>query len=516
MPLPASYDGVPASVNRFFVLIVALLTLLTPLIHLSCRHGFVFINHFTLRNLSEILFIVQLIICSYLLIFLYFSFVSPLGLGFQVLFYICLPFTLFFVIGECYFIRRVRPRLLVYPLLHNLQYFLSFIFVYYLFFFHPLISDSVRPGLSLGLFLFVIIFIAIYKFYWPFFRFLTNPLVLDNGEGFTILWATNLPAIGFVTYTYGNQSFTIYGQTEGKPDISTIQRVRVPYDHITNNNYCIHSTRVIDERSYGGVKGKTIHSIMYQFRGDSCRTIISASDWHEGPDPLVECAKHFPRPDLVILLGDGSDLNFDRDIIEFLIAPGAKITQSECPAIYARGNHDCRGLAAHNLAYKLGLSSLYYQCARDGILFTVLDTGEDKSDDNWEYAGFAHWAQYNQEQEIWLANLTQPNARFIPGHFRLRICVAHIGDLSDYDQEIKQRWKQILEQMGTDGLIVGHSHQVRHTPKGERPYVFMMDGGCGINNSFNGICLTIDGTSYRCVGQDKQGNVVLDASGVFG
>jgi predicted phosphodiesterase len=348
-------------------------------------------------------------------------------------------------------------------------------------------------ALSLGLFLALLVFIFLCKFYWPFFRIITDPLVLDNGDCYTILWGTNLPAIPFVSYTYANRSFVIYGQTEGKPDISIIQRVRVPYDHLRNNTYCVHSTRVIDERSYGGIQGKTIHSGMYQFTGDSCRVILSVSDWHESLDPLFECAQRFPRPDLVILLGDGSDINFDQDIIEFLIAPGAKLTHSECPAIYSRGNHDCRGLAAHNLASKLGLGGLYYQCARDGILFTVLDTGEDKSDDDWEYAGFAQWAQYNEEQEKWLMSLTGPNARFHPGDFRLRICVAHIGELSDFDQEIKQNWKRALGQMGTDGLIVGHSHQIRHTPRGERPYVFMMDGGCGRDNSFDGACLTIDG-----------------------
>jgi predicted phosphodiesterase len=288
--------------------------------------------------------------------------------------------------------------------------------------------------------------------------------------------------------------------------------VKIPYDHLNNSSYQICSTRVIDERSYGGILGKTINSGPYGFKGSASETILCFSDWHEKPAGMITVASGFPQPDLVILLGDGSDLNFDRDIIDFIIRPGAAVTRSECPAIFVRGNHDCRGRAAHGLAAKLGLNSLYYQCARNGVLFTVLETGEDKGDDNWEYAGFAKFEQYCEKQGVWLEGLASEGAKFRAVDFQLRICLAHCPNLREFDETEKQKWMTALAEMGTDLLVAGHTHGLLVEERGERPFPLICEGGRS-GESFTGGCLSLSGRDYRFVGQDNAGRTVLAVDG---
>jgi len=94
------------------------------------------------------------------------------------------------------------------------------------------------------------------------------------------------------------------------------------------------------------------------------------------------------------------------------------------PMVFVRGNHETRGPMARRLAdYFPGRNRRFYWSFDHGPAhFVVLDSGEDKPDDDKEYAGLVDFTPYRQEQAEWLrADLASDAAR----RAKFRIVLSH-------------------------------------------------------------------------------------------
>ncbi|MGN0562447.1 MAG: metallophosphoesterase, partial [Candidatus Fimenecus sp.] len=215
------------------------------------------------------------------------------------------------------------------------------------------------------------------------------PMVIDSGENYAVVFATNDTGTGFVEYSYHGETYTLYDESAGRlKGDSKIHTVKVPKTHLEGNTYRVGSTRILEERSYGGRSGKTVYSAEYTFTvptGDT-QTYLSVSDWHTRLQKAYDAVSYVGDYDGVILLGDAvPGLMFEDEIVENIVEFGGAVSGGTKPVIYVRGNHETRGGYAAKLADYLGLDGFYFETAYGDYNFLVLDSGEDKPDNHPEY-----------------------------------------------------------------------------------------------------------------------------------
>ena len=260
--------------------------------------------------------------------------------------------------------------------------------------------------------------------------------------------------------------------------------------------------------------------------------IVHISDAHNLVAEPVAAGQAFPGgPDLLILNGDipnhsGCVENFNA-ICE--IASG--ITEGRCPVVFARGNHDTRGICAEDMPHYIPTvrGQTYYTFRVGCVWGLVLDCGEDKRDTNEEYGGTICFHDFRVQQTDFIRNVIADAAREYeaPG-VRHRLVISHIGFTHvdrppfDIEEELYREWTALLrEHVRPDLLLYGHYHRVEICPPGcefdsqgqpctaiigSKP-IFDKEKG----NGFVGCALTLrdDGTA-RVLFRDHTGAVLTD------
>jgi hypothetical protein len=147
------------------------------------------------------------------------------------------------------------------------------------------------------------------------------------------------------------------------------------------------------------------------------------------------------------------------------------------PMVFVRGNHETRGPMARRLSdYFPGREGKQYWSFDHGpVHYIVLDSGEDKPDDNKEYAGLVDFAPYRQEQAEWLkADLATDAAK----RAKFRVVFSHqpsaYGRLDHHGvQEIRRLWDPVINAANVQLWLSGHIHDfMQRAPKegGENVY----------------------------------------------
>jgi len=177
--------------------------------------------------------------------------------------------------------------------------------------------------------------------------------------------------------------------------------------------------------------------------------------------------------DFLVLAGDISSFVDTISDIAIIHRIAYNITKGERPVVYARGNHEVKGLEANELHKYVGSKAerFYYTFTLGGVYGIVLDLGEDHPDDWWEYYDTAHFTDYRDEQTGFLETVLSSGAYNDPSiRFRLGICHMPIVNVynhaSAYDEtdlfldDIKNEWTTLLNGMGLDLMLSGHRHQL--------------------------------------------------------
>ena len=347
------------------------------------------------------------------------------------------------------------------------------------------------------------------------FRLLADPLVLDTGEDYAVVFATNAQGTGFVEYSLDGQTQTVYAQRSGRRvGDRLIHSIRVPYDHLNNNSYAVGSTRVVEEFSYGSRLGKTVKSGSYAFRAPEgeTQTYLVVSDWHSHMKQAIEAADRLGSYDAVLLMGDpAAGMDFEEEAARNLVAFGGELTGGTMPAIYARGNHETRGAFADDLPACLGYDQLYYAVERGSYAFLVLDSGEDKPDDHVEYGGMTDYQRSREAMTDWLAGV-----QFTAPHV---LALSHAWQVSEPDPELSRAvWEQ-FRRLGVRFEISGHTHECRFldgaTPE-EQAYLdaypsitTYLDGGHS-GKTYVASKLTLSPAGVRFEAADQTGRRVMD------
>ena len=348
------------------------------------------------------------------------------------------------------------------------------------------------------------------------YRITSDPLVLDTGAGYSVVFATNAKGTGFVEYSYEGEQYCLTAEKNGRIiGDRLIHSVHVPYEHLRNNSYSVGSTRVIEEYSYGSRLGNTVKSDVYTFtapEGDMAEYLL-LSDWHSYTDRALQAVSYLGDYNAVILMGDAAaGMDFEEEAASCIVEFGGRLTGGEMPAIFVRGNHDTRGGFADDLADHLGLETFYYTVNMGDVSFIVLDSGEDKEDSHVEYGGMNAFAENRRETLQWLQDIEPTGAH--------KIALSHAWLVSEPEEVLSRAAWDRLDKLGVRFMLSGHEHVCRFlNEENETEAAYLeaypdmtayIDGGIsGENYIASKIIISSKGVHF--VALDRSGNTVMHA-----
>lgn len=323
--------------------------------------------------------------------------------------------------------------------------------------FYPALSYKAKKIMT-ALTLAAILLIGLNSFY-PLapYKITSEPMVIDNGEGYSIVFSTNDCGTAFAEYSFEGTDYKVFDQTGGRLNTERkIHSIKVPYEHLKGNAYTVGSTRVIDEFSYGSRLGKTVLSEEYTFTVNESenQSWLVISDWHTMLDKAYKAVANVGEYDAVVLLGDATPgVDFEDEVVKNIVQFGGKLSEGTMPVIYVRGNHETRGAYANDLAVALGMNEFYYTTDIGPYSFVVLDSGEDKDDSHSEYGGMTDYNTYRASMIEWLKTVEVTNNKVV--------ALSHSWQISDVEKELSLAGWAELDRIGARMMLSGHNHKCR-------------------------------------------------------
>jgi predicted phosphodiesterase len=452
----------------FLAVLAASTALLAPIINYTLRIGYVFIDHEVFKGFSEIVFYVMIANAFY-----------NIGVATAVLVKKHIPvaiiisssisFLLSVFFWTLNYIAAYEAHAeIIYIVISDALPFIAALFgIPFLLLIFPNLKIPAKTRNIIAT-IFTVIFVgtsmtAILKIPLSGFRFEAPPVVFDIGtDKYSVVFATNVDAQAYVTYTYNGELKTVYANEAGYKSIGKIHAVKIPRAELDGNQYTAHATRVLERLSYGGKSGKTISTETFTLKNTTNVAepkIVAASDWHNRLSLLDSVARFLgPDVDLVVFNGDYADYYVnEQQIIKYFLRGAFILTKGEISGIFVRGNHEVRGNEkVEDLGRKIGLTNMYYQVRRGNNLFTIFDTAESEAGDKWEHDGFYDMIPYFAEQIEWFESLPVPDTSVN------NIVLMHDPNFTtSHDKphaDLAQRFKNRANAFNTDFSVSGHSH----------------------------------------------------------
>lgn len=291
------------------------------------------------------------------------------------------------------------------------------------------------------------------------FDFESKPAVFDTGDGYHIVFATNRKSVGYVKISDSGNDKIVWDTLTGRKESSRVHSIKLSYDELNNKEYSIGAVRAVEDIAYGGHLGKEITLLAGKF------TPCPEDDF----DMTCITDNHSSRPnwetmgkdaEIFVFLGDIANGIYTYDsFINNLIVPAGKISGGIKPVVYVLGNHDHRGSKVPDLMSSLDFDEFYYRLNIGKYVFTVLDSGEDKEDENYEYGGYNDYSSYFSKQTEWARNLQKEKG--------YNIILTH-SPIIFYEPDEKQSPVcEIMRNLGEELIICGHIHTAEFVDKNE-------------------------------------------------
>ncbi len=260
-------------------------------------------------------------------------------------------------------------------------------------------------------------------------------------------------------------------------------------------------------------------------------SIYHISDTHNLEAPVLSAMARFEdAPDLLILNGDIPNHSGKIEYFDTIYRLSAAITGGEIPVIFARGNHDTRGIYGEVFGeYTPTRNGRTYYTVRLGPVWClVLDCGEDKPDDHAEYGHTVAFHAFRQAETRWLRQVAQKqeySAKDI--QYRLLIChvpFTHILEAPfDIEQELYGEWARLMrEEIRPHLSLHGHLHKTTVWMPGHQDDHLgqacpVLLGGKPIRPKekephYVGMALRLDGTDAHVSFRDDEGKIEGEVS----
>ncbi len=255
-----------------------------------------------------------------------------------------------------------------------------------------------------------------------------------------------------------------------------IHRITVPQKLLDEKKEYTVCYRVVKKRKPYFTNTEDLKEAVFSFypvtNSDTKAFLIA--DTHNKATPAVTAAKCFEEKygeiDFLILARDipsdsGKTENFDT-IYEI----AEQLTGGSKPIVYAKGNHDLRGICAEKAEeYAPQLNGKSYFTFKIGNIWGIsLDCGEDKDDSHEEYGYTVCCRQFrNEETEFIKDTIKNANNEYLSESVRHKIVVCHNPFYENYappfniEKEIYGEWCALLKKdIKPHIMLCGHLHEI--------------------------------------------------------
>lgn len=316
---------------------------------------------------------------------------------------------------------------------------------------------------------------------------------------------------------------------------ASLHRIEVPMQALDSAKQYTLAYRVMTERKPYFPTSEETQELTVSFRplpAEGAVRIYHISDCHNLEDPVIRAGSFFGKaPDLLILNGDVPDHSGSTEKFETVYRLASALTGGERPVVFARGNHDTRGLCAEQFGdYTPTRDGKTYYTFRLGSLWgMVLDCGEDKNDDCEEYGHTVCFHRFREKETEWIRHVVaHAEEEYAADGVKHRLLISHIPfsyiqePPFDIEQPLYAEWCRLMrEHVKPDLALHGHLHQTEVWPPngshdhlgqactaviGSRP--IFKNKQTGEPPHFVGTAVTLDGNRIQIVFNDDQKNVL--------
>ena len=336
----------------------------------------------------------------------------------------------------------------------------------------------------------LICLIAVTAFGQKNFKIVYGPYLQMVGENeATILWVTSAKALSWVevapddgNHFYAESRPKYFQTLFGKRTLGRLHTVRITgLAPGTTYRYRVCSKEVLDDQPYSIQYGKVAATDVYgrqplkftTLDGNKKSVRFSVVNDIHGDNALLKALTGDLRDrkaDFIIFNGDMvSHMDSEQQIFEGFLNTGIELYASEIPFYYSRGNHETRGIfsSAFIQYFPTPTGLPYYAFKQGPVFFLVLDGGEDKPDDSFEYSETADFDRYRENQAQWVKQVVASDA-FKQSPFK--IAVIHIPPVKSSwhgPLHTKKTLVPLLNEAGIDLMLCAHLHQHFYLEKGE-------------------------------------------------
>jgi len=311
-------------------------------------------------------------------------------------------------------------------------------------------------------------------------------------DSMVVMFITNLLSYSWVefgeTRALGQKAHSV---TNGLVDAyNRVNRIRLGnLKPGTKYYYRVISKEITGFEPYKLTYGDILETELFSFttpleKAGDMRCLIM-NDIHDRPQSIPHLLQMNGTEayDFVFFNGDMFDFQTsEQQIVEHMLQPCISSFASEKPFMYVRGNHETRGKYSRDLHqyFTNPRGKQYYDFTWGPVHFTVLDTGEDKTDDTPVYAGIVDFDDYRREQQRWLAEVVESRA-FKKARFK--VVLMHIPPYYSGDwhgtMHCRELFNPVFNKNRIDMCISGHTHTYGVYPpvRNEHDYPIVIGGG---------------------------------------
>lgn len=331
--------------------------------------------------------------------------------------------------------------------------------------------------------------------------FKTDPVIFAVNNTYHIMIPVTKPSILYVKI--GKKYY--YDESNGiKRSEVSIHRVIVPKDELDKAmEYTVSEQVIIDRKPYFPETEKPVE-MRFEFQPVKGKNVCAyhVSDTHSYDEAAIRAAKTFGHFDFLILNGDIPNHSGTVENMETIYKIAAALTKGRIPTVFARGNHDLRGIYAESFEQYTPADNgkTYYTFRLGGIWGLILDCGEDKNDSNPEYGSMVCCHEFRiKETEFINKVIANAENEYLADGVTHRIVVVHNPFTCKYEppfnieEDIYSEWARLLkENIKPDLMICGHKHTLE-----------INEPGCECD-ALGQPCTVVVGATIKCGDQNNE------------
>ena len=253
--------------------------------------------------------------------------------------------------------------------------------------------------------------------------------------------------------------------------LTTVHKVVVPMEELDKaGSYTLCLSYTIDRKPYFP-EIEPVQELTFDFypvtgkKQVRAYQIADAHNWSEGP---ITAAKAYGDIDFLILNGDIPDYNSVPEKCITIYELSSAVTGGHVPVVFARGNHDMRGLYAEQFheCSPTNNGKTYYTFRLGAIWGMILDCAEDKLDTHEEYGGTLCCHLFREQETEFIKDVIQrADKEYLAEGVMHRIVICHnpftrrLVKLFDIENEIYTEWVDLLRKyIHPEMILCGHTH----------------------------------------------------------